>query len=262
MTGKIDAPLGSGRSRFSPRLVALTTTALKAIESRLSEHPETYVLWSGGKDSTVCLHLARQVNPEIKVAFFDSGIEFRQTTSYMARIADAWGLALHRYPADPPALDVLAASGRWEHGVPKAAKDDLHQACILRPLSRARDDLGASAIYGLRADESRTRLALLSRTGGQVTKHDRSGRLEQMYLAPIWRWSYEEVHAYLGQHGVPANPIYRALVRRGVPERRARVGLLVDGWALDQGRWAHAMALDPDLARRVEGRLPILAEFR
>lgn len=261
---KINAPrkLGSGTVRFAPRLSSLVATALSDIERYLGEYPRTYVLWSGGKDSTVCLDLVRRVNPHVPVVFFDSGMEFRQTRSYIERLTEQWGLDLHTYPAEPSALDVLEASGQWEHGVIKAPKDDLHDACIERPLARARAELGAAGLYGLRADESKTRLMLLSKTRGRVTKHDRRGDLVQTYLAPIWRWSHNEVHTYLQQHQVPVNPLYRALAKRGVPERRARVGLLVDGWALDQGRWAHAMALDPDLARLVESRLPALAEFR
>lgn len=254
--------LGGNKSRYAPRLETLEPKALADIEQRLDEHPTTYVLFSGGKDSTVCLDLARRVNPEVKVAFFDSGMEFRQTETYIRRLTDLWGLELHVFPAEPTALDVMAASGQWEHGVPKAAKDDLHDACILRPLAKAREQFGMSAIYGLRADESKTRLAMLSKTKGDVTNRTRKGEITQLYLAPIWRWSHEEVWAYLSKHSIPANPLYRELQRRGVPERRARVGMMVDGWALDQGRWAMAMAIDPDLARRIESRLPALSEFR
>lgn len=260
---KISAPLGGGRVRPAPRLPQLVTQALSAVEERLAERPDTYVLWSGGKDSTVCLDLARRINPSIPVVFFDSGMEFRQTQAYLHRLARDWNLDLHTFPAEPSALDVMEASGQWEHGVPKVAQDDLHAALILRPLARAREQFGNSGIYGLRADESVGRLGLLSRTRGEVITHDRkTGAVTQIYLAPIWRWSFEEVHAYLHHEQIPANPLYAALVKRGVPERRARVGMLVDGWALDQGRWGHAMALDPDLARRVEARLPALAEWR
>lgn len=259
---KIDAPLGSRRSKYAPRLQRLEAQALEDLEKWFAEHPESYVALSGGKDSTVCFHLARRVNPDVKGVFFDSGLEFPQTLTYLDRLRSEWGAEIITYAASPTALEVMEENGSWEHGVPKTDIDRLHEVCITAPLARAQADIGRASVYGLRADESKTRLMMLSKTRGRVTKHDRKGRLEQSYLAPIWRWSYEEVHAYLGQRQVPLNPLYRRLIELGVPERRARVGMVVDGWALDQGRWAIARAIAPDLCRQVEARLPALAEFR
>lgn len=261
---KIDAPLGSRRNRYAPRLDSLERASLAALEKFFEEFPHAYVAISGGKDSTVCLHLARRVKPDVEVAFFDSGIEFPQTLRYIERMEEKWGLVVHRFPADPPALDVLAESGEWEHGVAKEAwsKTALHKACIERPLARAQEALGRASVYGLRMYESKSREVLLKKTRGLVTNHDRKGVLTQTYLAPIWRWEYDEVHAYIGKHRVPLNPLYRELVKRGVPEKRARVGMMIDGWALDQGRWAMAAALAPSEAHYIESRLPRLAEFR
>ena len=75
-------------------------------------------------------------------------------------------------------------------------------------------------------------------------------------------WGFDDIHAYIGQNELPLNPIYRRLFELGVPERRARVGMLVDGWALDQGRWALARVIAPEACRAVEARLPVLAEYR
>lgn len=259
---KIDAPLGSGRGRYAPRLDALTRTALTDLEVWFTEHPDSYVAISGGKDSTTCLSLARQVNPSVKAAFFDSGLEFPQTLTYIDRLRQQWGFELFVFPARPSALTVLVENGSWEHGARKTDKDLLHQACILKPLAAAQHALGQASIYGLRADESTTRLMMLSKGRGRVSSKARTGVLAQDYLAPIWRWSYEEVYTYLGRNSIPLNPIYRRLIELGVPERRARVGLLVDGWSMEQGRWALTRAIAPDLARLVESYLPALADYR
>lgn len=262
MVEKINAPLGSRRNRFAPRLDGRTRDVLSRLDGWFTEHPDTFVAISGGKDSTVTLDLARRVHPGVHAVFYDSGIEFPQTLSYLTRLREAWGFPLHVYPATPTALDVLEASGQWEHGRMKLPGDDLHAACIQRPFELAQRELGRASLYGLRADESRTRLMLLSKQDGYVTNHDGSGALTHEFLAPIWRWSFEEVHAYIGARSLPLNPLYDMLIKLGVPERRARVGLLVDGHSLDQGRWALTRIVAPDLARRVEARLPALAEFR
>ena len=256
-----DPGLGT-RVRVLPRLDALTRTALEELEAWFTEHPDAYVAISGGKDSTTVLHLARQVNPNVKAAFFDSGLEFPQTLRYIERLQEHWGFDLHTFHAEPSALDVMVENGSWEHGAFKTDKDYLHDACIIRPLARAQEALGRYSVYGLRADESSTRLILLAKGRGRVTKHDSHGDIQPGYLAPIWRWSFEEVYGYLERNKVPMNPIYAALKRLGVPERRARVGLLIDGWSLDQGRWALARMLAPDLCRLVETHLPALADYR
>lgn len=260
--GQIDAPLGSGRGRYAPRLTALTRTALTGLEEWFGEFPDAYVAISGGKDSTTCLALARQVNPQVKAAFFHSGLEFPQTLAYIDRLRQMWDFDLHVFHAQPSALEVLEANGSWEHGAAKSGVDLLHQACILNPLAAAQRRLGQASVYGLRADESTTRLMMLSKRAGRVSSKAKGPLLAQEYLAPIWRWSYEEVYAYLGNHGIPMNPVYRQQIELGVPERRARVGLLVDGWSMDQGRWAITRAIAPDLARVVETHLPALADYR
>lgn len=42
-----------------------------------------YVSFSGGKDSTVLLHIARQMYPEIKAVFSNTGLEFPETVSFV-----------------------------------------------------------------------------------------------------------------------------------------------------------------------------------
>ena len=41
------------------------------------------VSFSGGKDSTVLLHIARQVYPEIKAVFCDTGLEYPETKQFV-----------------------------------------------------------------------------------------------------------------------------------------------------------------------------------
>lgn len=260
--GDIVAPLGSRRLRHAPRLSARERESLAAVEQWTEQHPQSYVAVSGGKDSLVCLDLARRVNPAVEACFLNSGLEFPQTLAFLDRLRHEWGVTIHEFHAEPSALEVMAANGSWEHGVPKGTKDRLHQVCVTEPLARARAVLGPHSIYGLRADESAARLMVLSKTNGHVTVTDRKGNVSLEHLAPIWRWSFEEVHAYLGQRDVPLNPIYAQLFALGVPPKRARVGLLVDGWALDQGRWVLTRIIAPELCRQVETRLPILAEWR
>lgn len=58
----------------------------------LKKHDRPVVCWSGGKDSTVLLHLALRHNPEIDVLFNDTGVEFPETRQFVDQIVEDWGI--------------------------------------------------------------------------------------------------------------------------------------------------------------------------
>lgn len=83
---------------------------LGVIRERIAAHLDThegYVAFSGGKDSTVVLDLARQVDPEVPVVFFDSSLEFPETYEYVQQLAQEWCLNLRVIPAQHNLLEEL-----------------------------------------------------------------------------------------------------------------------------------------------------------
>lgn len=44
---------------------------------------KVYVSFSGGKDSTVLLHIARELYPELKAVFIDTGLEYPEIKSFV-----------------------------------------------------------------------------------------------------------------------------------------------------------------------------------
>lgn len=258
---KLNVPLTSHHA-FVPRLPQRERDALAVVEAYFSEHPQAWVSFSGGKDSGVCVDLARRVNPDVPVAFFNSGLEFPQNLAYIQRVTNDWSLNLHEFHATPTALELLRESGHLEHGVPKVKKDDLHDALITRPLAAARERFGDHSIYGLRAEESAQRYYLLAKNRGVVGKKDQDGSDGTVSLAPIWQWGYQEVYGYFHHRKIEPNPLYAQQLALGVPLKSCRVGLVVDGNAMHRGRWALVRQLAPDMARVVETHLPGLAQYR
>ncbi len=59
---------------------------LTRIEAHLTRH-DGYVAFSGGKDSPIVLALARRVEPDVPVVFFDSGLDYPETYDYLTELA-------------------------------------------------------------------------------------------------------------------------------------------------------------------------------
>lgn len=244
----------------------LEESALTAIEAWVTQHEQSWVAVSGGKDSTVLLHLVSQVAPHLPMVWFDSGLEYPQTRPYLESLAERWGFDFHIIPARPDALTLLRATGHWEHGVLKADHGLMNKALIEDPQSEAMARWGNHGIYGLRAAESAGRAIALNRTKGTISKHRRDGSLHYQFLAPLWNWkitdTLDDINGYAANHRVDLHPVYRRLTELGVPAQLQRVGLLVTGWGLDQGVWAKTHAVAPEYCRLIEQQLPVLAQYR
>lgn len=53
------------------------------------------VLWSGGKDSTVLLHMVLEQQPDVVTIWNNTGVEFPETWPFIKRMAAEWNLNLH-----------------------------------------------------------------------------------------------------------------------------------------------------------------------
>lgn len=269
-------------------LQALRTTGrdLDAVRRRIRGHIdrwEGYVPFSGGKDSLVVLDLVRAVAPDVPVAFFDSGLEFPETLDYIDRLARDWRLNLHVVPARPGALEILSASGAWDHraarrdGAPGAAGGDLFRALIAEPAAAAHRAHGPGELWGVRAAESRGRAAAYAnalraadcrcgppcqgrqrraRHGGVISRTDGT-----VAYGPVWDWHDDEVWGHIHRRGLPVNPVYEKLRRIGAPGHFLRVSAMVDGTRLEEGRITWLRRGWPALFEELAAALPRLREF-
>lgn len=248
------------------------------IEAHLDQH-EGYLAFSGGKDSLVVLHLALQVDPDVPVAFFDSGLEFPETYSYLEQLAARWRLNLDVITARHTTLEVLVRSGAWDH---RAVRDrdapDLHQVLIQEPAQVAHHRHGAGELWGVRAEESRGRAAayanalratgcncsepcdnaakVRARHGGQISRVDGT-----VAYSPVWDWKTPEIWGHIVRHQLPINPVYEKLRWLGAPEHFLRVSHMVDATRLEEGRITWLRRGWPALFEDLAVALPRLREF-
>ncbi|MCX5046235.1 phosphoadenosine phosphosulfate reductase family protein [Aldersonia sp. NBC_00410] len=245
----------SGANRTGPR-------ELGRMRDRIADHLDRhdgYVAFSGGKDSLVVLHLARSVEPDVPVAFFDSGLEYPETYDYIRELATNWHLDLHVIPSVPTLLQVLVDSGLWDHTRTGRPVPDLQRVLITDPAKRAHEQLGPGELWGVRADESAARRALYTRHGrcdGVIARLDGT-----IAYGPIWNWSTSEVWGYAAYHHLSVNPVYAKLAALGVREEHSRLSHLIDGNHLERGRLTWLQRGWPTLFEQLADALPRIRQM-
>jgi cysteine desulfurase/selenocysteine lyase len=184
------------RNRY--HLKNLERNAVRLIKQHLHDRPTANVSFSGGKDSTAVLHLARKAGVT-KAFFIDTGIEFPETIDFVQsegveiirKGGDFWQAA---EKAGPPGKD-----NRWCCKLLK-----------LHPLKIYLAGVGPClTVQGNRWYES------WNRAGLDETSQNPANPL-QLNISPIRNWRALEVFLYLWWQKIAINPLYdRGLERIG-----------------------------------------------
>jgi 3'-phosphoadenosine 5'-phosphosulfate sulfotransferase (PAPS reductase)/FAD synthetase len=205
------------------------------------DHQTPVVCWSGGKDSTVVLHLVRQYQADIPVIFVDSGVEFPDTLKFVQLLAESWNLNLTI--ARPKVGEDFWTVGS-KYGWPIFGKNiaanverairsknirpqmsplekilainkiHISARCAEflqeKPSKEEEKLLGADVkIVGLRASESRTRVRLWVDHGDYYFVKRYFGRNLGIWKAnPIAIWKDEDIWKYHAKFGIPHSTGY------------------------------------------------------
>jgi len=165
---------------------------LEKLRRVAKQFDEIVVPWSGGKDSTAVILLAKKLNLKFTAIVVDTGLEFPETLEYVERVAKALGVRKH---VEYAGVDVEYRSEGEEYLKSRRCtrrKISSLYACIRRnfekPLILVGDRISESAARSLRPE----------------LKQD-----EGFWLyAPIRYWSYLDVQMLLRREGVEFNPLY------------------------------------------------------
>jgi len=170
--------------------------AIRAIKHHMSDRPTANVSFSGGKDSTVVLHLARKAGVT-KAFFIDTGLEFPETIEFVKS----------------QGVEMFGGAGDFWQAVEKAGPPgkDNRWCCKfqkLRPLKLYLAQVGPCVtIQGNRWYESWNRASL------EETSQNPNNPL-QLNVSPIRNWRALEVFLYLWWQKVAMNPLYEAGIER------------------------------------------------
>jgi cysteine desulfurase / selenocysteine lyase len=199
--------------------------AVRAIRQHMHDRPCANVSFSGGKDSTAVLLLARKAG--VEAAFFiDTGIEFPETIEFIKK----------------QGVEIVEKGGDFWAAVEKAgppAKD--HRWCCkllkLHPLKRYLSTVGPCVtIQGNRWYESWNRADL------EITSQNPNNPL-QLNISPIRNWRALEVYLYLWWKKAEYNPLY--------DQGLERIGCYLCP-AMLESEYEQLKGMHPDIAGRWE----------
>ncbi|OPY35906.1 MAG: putative cysteine desulfurase 2 [Methanoregula sp. PtaU1.Bin051] len=182
------------QNRF--HLKNLERNAIRSIRHHMEDRPTVNVSFSGGKDSTAVLNLARKAG--VNDAFFiDTGLEFPETVEFVK----AQGIEI-----------VLPVADFWQAVVKAGPPGKDHRWCCkllkLRPLKLYLARIGPCVtIQGNRWYES------WNRAGLDETSQNPDNPL-QLNVSPIRNWRALEVFLYLWWQKIPINPLYDMGIER------------------------------------------------
>jgi len=223
-----------------PRFQRKVDEAKEVIAEALERMRSPYISFSGGKDSTVVLHLVRTLAPNCPAVWSDDEWNLPETVALVDATPN-----LHRIAARVQHAEWFTSWDTDQPDIPEGtvwvdapANDGLQ--------TYARQQSYDGAFIGLRADENSRRRVHLRKFGQLyfAAKHD------AWQCNPIAWWSALDVWAYIHSHQVPYNRAYDKLAEMGLPLDRQRIGPLLQERVAGYGQMAILKRGWPDLYNR------------
>ena len=183
--------------------------ALEVLE-KFRDWNHKYVMFSGGKDSLVCLDLAsRTWDDDFQVIYIEvTGNTHEKCTKYARRIVNEYGLELVHLKHEENFFDVLET-----YGYPSifwiGSRWCLHRFKDRVMSSFERDNHVTITVSGIKQGDSPSRKDWIS-TGvvNGIAKNPRKAYWGRFQVFPICSWSKKDVWQYIKDRGLPLNPLY------------------------------------------------------
>ena len=206
---------------------------------------QVYISFSGGKDSTVLLHIARQMYPDIRAVFVDTGLEFPEIREFVKtqenvtivrpsktyrEVIQRWGYPMvskmtanciytaRRNPNSTRAKYLTGeipthafgyGNGRWWPLVTDAPFNVSGYCCEImkkQPFHKFNKETGLVPIIGTLTDES------VSRRLNWLKEGCNSFKGKDSSSKPMSFWTTQDILKYLKNYNVPYCPIYGEII--------------------------------------------------
>ncbi len=177
----------------------------------------------GGAGGMALLDMAIKEDPDLDVFVLDTDVLFKDTYKLIERVEARYGIKVRRVRTD------VSLEQQAEQFGPELWARDPAKCCSIRkvaPMKTAMTGLDAW-ITAIRRDQSSTRAA------AEVISWDAQFGLWK--VCPLVHWSEEQVMKYVGEHGVPINPmLYEGYTSIGCTHCTAKP---LPGEDARSGRW-------------------------
>lgn len=182
----------------------------EAIHEMSQRHPDAYVAWSGGKDSTALAHLVlAECGVDTHAMAICDDFDYPGEVDYLQILAGDWGVEVDIVEPDFSLQQWIA-----DHADEIETAADLHSRAsefsdraFYSLIDRYRDARGRPGVYlGLRTDESHGRTDNRMKRGLIYTKSD-----GEPVCQPIADWQDRDVYAYLFARDIPLLPVYQCV---------------------------------------------------
>lgn len=222
----------------------------------LENLPRVCVSFSGGKDSTVMLHLtallARQMNKKIHVLFIDWEAQFACTIKHINKMREEyqdvietfWWIALplttqNALSQFEPEWQCWEPGKAWVRQPPDCAITDpacfpfyqqgmTFESFVYQFADWFSQQRPAAMMIGIRADESYNRFLAIASSRKQRFADDKpwttcTPRGNSWYIYPIYDWKIADVWTWFAKSKATYNVLYDLMHKAGVPLRYMRI---------------------------------------
>lgn len=253
------------------------TLALRRINTCYDEHDRVCVSFSGGKDSTAVLNLAKQVARErgklpLDVMFFDEEMIHTPTIDYVQRVANDPEISLRWYCIEIAVRNACSTNtpyiiawdneqrDKWCRPIPECAittpPEGFKRGGGLGEASALVNPPGTCVLIGLRAQESLTRYnaVALNKRGYNCFLSRETKGVGIMKAYPIYDWLAEDVWLAPFENDWDYNRTYDIMQAGGQPLNTQRVGPPCGEQPM--GRLHTYSSMFPDLWEKLCDRVP------
>ena len=160
-------------------------------------HPRLVLTCSWQKQSSVLVHMLSEIQPDMRVVEFDTGLLFQETYETRQQADRALPGAVRAARARA----VGRPAGGSKHGE-RLWERDPDRCCSMRkvaPLRQALEGMDAW-ITGIRRDQSATR-----QNARKIEIDERRGVVK---VQPLADWTNRDVWRYIWRHDIPYNPLH------------------------------------------------------